>query len=122
MRFLSKHKRHGDENGVEGGKERIVPSRGFDPVVRILEYELSSSVFTLEGLDSGFLVWRTMETKMRSSLRKNFLFLSLFFCYTIGEIIQRVVCRKGRRDYFRELYIISANINAFSFPFLHSLV
>lgn len=78
MRFLSKHKRHGDENGVEGGKERIVPSRGFDPVIRILEYELSSSVFTLGGLDSGFLVWRTMETKMRSSLRKNFFFPSFF--------------------------------------------
>lgn len=47
MRFLSKHKRHGDENGagVEGGTERIVPSRGFDPVARILEYALFFPLF-----------------------------------------------------------------------------
>lgn len=78
MRFLSKHKRHGDENGVEGGKERIVPSRGFDPVVRILEYELSSSVFTLGGLDSGFLVWRN-ENEVE--LKKLLLSFPLFLLY-----------------------------------------
>lgn len=55
-----------------------MPSRGFDPVVRILEYELSSSVFTLGGLDSGFLVWRN-ENEVE--LKKLPLSFPLFLLY-----------------------------------------